>query len=67
MDAKKIEKEVKVIESVLGVLYRCLTLYRGIGDIRQYRETRADIMIVEKELRLLLAEKEAEANATREP
>jgi hypothetical protein len=67
MNARNIEKEVEVIEAVLGVLYRCSTLYRGIGDIRQYKETRADIMIVEKELRILIAEKEAELNATREP
>jgi hypothetical protein len=67
MNVKKLEKEIKVIEEVLGVLYRCLTLYKGIRDTRQYKETRIDIMIVEKELRLLIAEMEAELNATKEP
>lgn len=67
MEVRKIEKEIKTIEAVLGVLYRCLALYKGIGDIRQCKEIRADITIVEKELRILIAEKEAEIVATREP
>ena len=58
---KKVEKEVKVVEEVLGVIYRCLTLYKGLGDIRQCKA------IVEKELRILIAEKDAEIVATREP
>ena len=65
--SKSLEKEVEVIEEVLNVLYRCLTLYKGIGDIKQYKATTADITIVEKELKLLITEKEAEWNATREP
>jgi hypothetical protein len=67
MNAKKIEEEVKVINSVLGALYRCLTLYKEIGDIRQVREVRADITLVEKELCILIAEKDAEPVATKEP
>ena len=67
MNAKKIEEEVKVIDSVLGALYRCLTLYKEIGDIRQVREVRADITLVEKELCILIAEKDAETVATEEP
>lgn len=67
MSAREIEKEIKIIEYVLGVLYRCLKLYKGIGDSRQYKDTRIDIAIVEEELNRLIAEKEAELNATREP
>ena len=67
MNARKIEKEIETIEAVLGVLYRCLTLYREIGDIRQCKDIRSDITLVEKELRILIAEKEAEIVATREP
>jgi hypothetical protein len=67
MGKRDFEKEIKVINHVLGVLYRCLALYRGIGDSTQYRETRADITIVEKELIELISEKEAEANAIEEP
>jgi hypothetical protein len=67
MEARSIEKEIEVIETVLGVLYRCLALYRGMGDSTQYRETRADITMIEKELNLLISEKEAELNAIREP
>lgn len=66
MEARNMEKEIKVIETVLGVLYRCLAFYKGLGDTRQYRETRADITIVEKELHLLISEKEAELNAIKE-
>lgn len=67
MNARKIEKEIETIEAVLGVLYRCLTLYKGIGDIRQCKEIRADITLVEKELRILIAEKDAETVAIKEP
>ena len=67
MEARNLEKEIKVTDYVLNVLYRCLMLYKGTGDVRQYRETRADITLVEKELTKLISEKEAEANATREP
>jgi hypothetical protein len=67
MKARSFEEELETLEAVLGVLYRCLTLYRGIGDIRQYKETRADITLVEKELCILIAEKDAETVATREP
>ena len=67
MNGKKLEEEVKVVNSVLGALYRCLTLYKEIGDIRQVREVRADITLVEKELCILIAEKDAETVATREP
>ena len=66
-ESRNLEKEVKVIEEVLNVLYRCLTLYKGIGDIKQYKATRADITLVEKELILLIAEKEAEIVASKEP
>jgi hypothetical protein len=67
MKLKDLEKEIEVIENVLGTLYRCLTFYKGIGDIRQYKETRADITLVEKELCSLIAEKDAETVATKEP
>jgi hypothetical protein len=67
MNAKKIEEEIKVINSVLCTLYKCLKLYREIGDIRQVREVRADITLVEKELCILIAEKDAEPVATKEP
>jgi hypothetical protein len=67
MKLKDLEKEIEVIENVLGTLYRCLTFYKGIGDIRQYKETRADITLVEKELCSLIAEKDAEIVATKEP
>jgi hypothetical protein len=67
MKLKDLEKEIEVIENVLGTLYRCLTFYKRIGDIRQYKETRADITLVEKELCSLIAEKDAEIVATKEP
>ena len=67
MKVKKLEKEVEVVEEILSVLYRLLALYRGIGDINQCKATRADITLVEKELRILIAEKDAEIVATREP
>ena len=67
MKNRDFEKDIKVTETVLGVLYRCLAFYKGLGDTRQYKETRTDITMVEKELRILIAEKEAELEATREP
>lgn len=67
MNAKDFEKERRVIEEVLNVLCRCLTFYKEIGDIRQVREVRADITLVEKELCILIAEKDAEPVATKEP
>jgi hypothetical protein len=64
---KDINRDIEVVKTVLGVLYRCLAFYKGLGDTKHYRDTRNDITMVEKELRLLIAEKEAELNATREP
>lgn len=67
MNSKRFEEELKSMEAVLGVLYRCLTLYKKIGDIRQCKEVRADISLIEKELSILIAEKDAETVATKEP
>jgi hypothetical protein len=67
MRVRSLEQEIKLVEGILGVLYRCLTLYRELGDISQCKAIRNDIRLVEEELRILIAEKEAEIVATREP
>jgi hypothetical protein len=67
MSARSFEKERENIESVLGVLYRCLALYKGIGNVDQYKAVRSEITLIEKELSLLIEEEDAEIVATKEP
>lgn len=63
---KDLEKEIEVVENIIGVLNRCLALYIKRLDFEQAKRTIQDMVLVKAELRKLIEAKEAEKEAARE-
>jgi hypothetical protein len=63
---KQLNHEIKIVETILGQLKKCLAIYYNEGLHEQFRATLADIQKVKAELKRLNAAKRVQGEAAKE-
>lgn len=61
------EKEIKLIQSMIDLLYRCLFISIKNKRIQEIKSTLNDIQICKKELKKLITAKDEAQEAQKEP
>jgi hypothetical protein len=57
MKASTIEREIEIVETIIGQLNQCLAIFYKRKKYKDFKETLKDIQMCKKELHRLMAEK----------
>lgn len=64
---REVKREIEVVENMIRILNNCLVLYVRKNELRNIKNTLKDIQLCKKELKKLIAAKNVEVEAEKEP